>query len=36
MTSGQAAVRRVASSKKLVVRFGRGRLGGTTYLDALA
>ncbi|TDH58100.1 hypothetical protein E2C06_34360 [Dankookia rubra] len=35
MTGGQA-VRRVASGKKLVVRFGRGRLGGTTYLDALA
>lgn len=25
-----------APTKKLTVRFGRGRLGGTTYLDALA
>ncbi len=36
MTGGQAAVRRAVAGKKLVVRFGRGRLGGTTYLDALA
>jgi hypothetical protein len=36
MSEGQSAVRRVPPAKKLVVRFGRGRLGGTTYLDALA
>lgn len=35
MVDTKATVRRVAA-KKLLVRFGRGRLGGTTYLDALA
>jgi hypothetical protein len=36
MSGAPSAVRRVPPAKKLVVRFGRGRLGGTTYLDALA
>ncbi|WP_043339911.1 hypothetical protein [Belnapia moabensis] len=36
MASEQRVTRQVTPSKKLVVRFGRGRLGGTTYLDALA
>lgn len=36
MSEERPAVRRVPPAKKLVVRFGRGRLGGTTYLDALA
>jgi hypothetical protein len=35
MADMRATVRPVAA-KKLLVRFGRGRLGGTTYLDALA
>jgi hypothetical protein len=36
MPEANAAVRRTSSEKKLLVRFGRGRLGGSTYLDALA
>jgi hypothetical protein len=35
MADVKVAVRTVPK-KRLVVRFGRGRLGGTTYLDALA
>jgi hypothetical protein len=36
MPEASTAVRGTPSDKKLLVRFGRGRLGGTTYLDALA
>ena len=36
MSDANVAVRQMPSGKKLLVRFGRGRLGGTTYLDALA
>ncbi|MDO9711768.1 hypothetical protein [Paracraurococcus lichenis] len=36
MSDAPSTARRVPTGKKLLVRFGRGRLGGTTYLDALA
>lgn len=35
MGEPKVAVKRV-TTKRLLVRFGRGRLGGTTYLDAIA
>lgn len=36
MAEGVKVAARRVSAKKLIIRFGRGRLGGTTYLDALA